>query len=335
MAGAMTQERVRAGDPQGRSGIGLLRRASPFPYPATRVVQIGEGARLPSGRPLDLLAIDPTTFASAVYWNPGFSDVSLQELTERLTSTEGDLPVVLAAGGDLAVREIAVGSASIPVRVVGRPRAFPGLYSMNPLLVVDEQLLLDRLDLPYNPLSGLGAELWARGDVEGLQAAFAAMDSPPFVIITARQVEDIPHVAAAIDTFVVVNALGVIAALLAFVGMVMYLQARQRSQVVSYALSTRMGMNHRQQRRSLVLELGAMLGVAFSVGLVLAFVAARFTVPRLDPITAIPPAPLFVVPVSLGVASAVGTAALVWLGAALTNRRARDIDLGEVMRVAE
>ncbi len=121
-------------------------------------------------------------------------------------------------GGRLPVREIGIGTASVPVRVVGRPSAFPGLYSKNPLLVVDEQLLLDRLDLPYNPLARIGSELWARGDTAGIQAAFAAMDSPPFIVLTAEAVQDIPHVAAAIDTFVIVNALGAVAALLAFVG---------------------------------------------------------------------------------------------------------------------
>jgi hypothetical protein len=55
----------------------------------------------------------------------------------------------------------------------------------------------------------------------------------------------------------------------------------------------------------------------------------------LDPISAIPPSPFLVLPVSLMVGSAVVLAAAVWVGAAITNRRARAVDLGEVMRVAE
>ncbi len=307
-----------------------------FPYPATRVVQIGEGARLPSRRPLDLLAIDADTFAGAAYWNSGFDDASLEEITRRLGAAgDGPLPVVLAAGGDLSVHEVLVGAATVPVEVVARPSAFPGLYSRHPLLVVDEDRLLERLDLPYNPLARYGAELWARGDPEGLRRAFAAMETPSFVVRTAEEIADIPHVAAAIDTFIVVNALGAIAAALAFVGMLMYLQARQRSQVVSYALSTRMGMRHGQHRRALTIELGVMLALAFVVAAALSFAAARVTVPRLDPITAIPPPPLFVLPIALIFAAAAAIAALVWIGAAVTNRRARRVDLGEVMRVAE
>ena len=236
-----------------------------FPYPATRVLQIGDGARLPSSRPLDLLAIDADTFADAAYWNSGFDDASLEEITRRLGAAgDGPLPVVLAAAGDLPVHEVLVGAATVPVEVVARPSAFPGLYSRNPLLVVDEDRLLERLDLPYNPLARYGAEFWARGDPEGLRRAFAAMETPPFVVRTAEEIKDIPHVAAAIDMFIVVNALGAIAAALTLVGMLMYLQARQRSQVVSYALSTRMGMRHGQHRRALTIELGVMLALAFA-----------------------------------------------------------------------
>jgi hypothetical protein len=115
----------------------------------------------------------------------------------------------------------------------------------------------------------------------------------------------------------------------------MYLQARQRSQVVSYALSTRMGMKHGQHRRALVVELGAMLALAFAVGAALAIVAAGFTVPRLDPLGTIPPGPLLVLPLVLFAVSAITAAVLTWIGAGATNRAARAVDLGEVMRVAE
>jgi putative ABC transport system permease protein len=307
-----------------------------FPFPATRVLQVGQGARTASGRPLDLLAIDPETFAHAAYWNDAFADRSLEDLTAELgAGSDGDLPIVVAAGGDLTLDEILVGGASVPVDVIGRTEAFPGLYSMRPLVVADEESLVERLDLPYNPLARFGAELWVRGEPDSVSEALARMEHQPFAEINAEQVEDIPHVAAAIDTFLVVNILGTVAALLTCVGMLMYLQARQRSQVVSYALSVRMGMRDGQNRRALALELGVMLGLAFAIGVTLAIVAANLTVPRLDPITSIPPSPFLVIPMTLMVGAAVVLATAVWVGAAITNRRARTVDLGEVMRVAE
>jgi hypothetical protein len=141
-------------------------------------------------------------------------------------------------------------------------------------------------------------------------------------------------ISAAIDTFII-NALGLIAAALTFVGMLMYLQARQRSQIVSYALSTRMGMRHGEHRRAFGIELGVMIAVGFVLGGVLAILAARVTVPLLDPIATIPPKPLFLIPRAIFVWTAVLAGLLTWGGAAVANRRARSVDLGEVMRVAE
>ena len=43
----------------------------------------------------------------------------------------------------------------------------------------------------------------------------------------------------------------------------MYLEARQRSREVSYALARRMGLARRAHRRSIALELGAILLVSF------------------------------------------------------------------------
>jgi predicted lysophospholipase L1 biosynthesis ABC-type transport system permease subunit len=115
----------------------------------------------------------------------------------------------------------------------------------------------------------------------------------------------------------------------------MYLQARQRSQVLSYALSLRMGMTHAHHRRSLVVELGTMLCYAYSLGLILAIGAALIMVPRLDPLPTIPPSPLFVWPRLIFAAAFAVVMAIAWVGGWFTNRRAHVDDLGRVMRLAE
>ncbi len=60
--------------------------------------------------------------------------------------------------------------------------------------------------------------------------------SPP------SEVKDVPFIAAAIDTFAMLNVLGLAAALLVIGVLVVYLQARQRARSVSNVLSMRMGM---------------------------------------------------------------------------------------------
>jgi putative ABC transport system permease protein len=312
-----------------------------FPYPMTRAVEVDDGARIASGRAFDLLAVDSGTVARAAYWSDGFSSLSLEEIAARLADSDGDtLPIAVAAGPAVKPMEIQVGTAVFPVDIVARTSSFPGLRSKEPLIIADESVLNARLDeagVFVNPLEQTGSitELWIRGDPEEVGRALAATEIPTYLVVTAEQVKDIPQVAAVLDTFVVLNVLGVAAAALTFVGILLYLQARERSQVVSYALSTRMGMRHAQHRRALELELGAMLVLAFAVGAGLAVLAARFTVPLLDPLASIPPDPLLVVPIAIVATTGALSMLLSWLGAAATNRRARAVDLGEVMRVAE
>ncbi|HEX5949804.1 MAG TPA: hypothetical protein VFZ96_02285, partial [Actinomycetota bacterium] len=307
-----------------------------FPFPITRVVQAGQAVRTASGRALDLLAIDPTSFPSAAYWNDGFADRSLDDLMWALggPAPGGALPILIAAGDGVDVHEIALGSETVPVRIVGHVDAFPGLFSARPLVVLDEVALIERLRGP-NPLARGWAELWARGDPRRVLDALAEREMPVYLELSAAEVEDIPAFSTTIGTFVLVNALGTIAAVLVLVSMLGYVRARQRSRFVAYALSTRMGMTHPDHRRALALELASMTWVGFAVGTTLAFLAAAVTVPMLDPLASIPPGPLFVVPLRTIVAAASVVAVVVWGGAEAINRRARAANLDEVMRVAE
>src|SRR4029453_10090345 len=76
-----------------------------------------------------------------------------------------------------------------------------------------------------------------------------------------------------------------------------------------------------------------MLVIAYIAGTVLAIVAARLTVPLLDPIEAIPPDPITVVPVVLVALAAPALLLVALAGGWLTERRARSADLGQVMRL--
>ena len=309
-----------------------------FGVPTTRVVRYPSGVRLVTGRSFDLLAVDAGTFAEAAFWDDAFAEAPLPTLLRALTSPSDDrLPIVLAGAGELPVDRLEIATTELPVDVVARTIAFPGMSSLNPLVVVDSRTLLRLADLPFDPLHNATAstELWVRGPTDAALASLTELEFPPSTTLTAEEVKDLSYIAAAIETFVVVNVLGLVAAALVFVGMLMYLQARQRSQIVSFALSTRMGMSHRQHRRALMLELAVMLLWGLVVGSVLALIAAGLTVPILDPIPTVPPDPIFVVPVVVFGATTAITGALAWIGAAATDRRARGIDLGEVMRVAE
>jgi putative ABC transport system permease protein len=311
-----------------------------FPLPITRVTRLQQpGTLAPGGEDFDLLAVDTATLASSAYWNSSLSDVSIQEMAQRLAGPAGDrIPIVVAGAGTATPGAMDFDGRYVPVEIVARARAFPGMTSLRPLVVVDADRLLEAFAGDLNPLRyspGASTEFWVKGDPSRASAALRSLTYQPYLILTADQVRDIPEIAAVIDSFLVLNGLGLIAALLVVLGMLMYLQARQRSQVVSYGLSLRMGMTHSAHRRSLTAELGAMLCCSYAIGLVLALGAALLILPLLDPLATIPPGPLFVLPLGVMGSAFVAVLAAAWMGGWLTNRRAGAVRLGEVMRVAD
>jgi putative ABC transport system permease protein len=309
-----------------------------FPFPMTRVIRVSAAGTLSTGGAFDLLAVDPDTVGKAAYWNDGLADVSIDELSRRLaTPSRGALPVIIAGRAPERITSIEVDQKAMPVRVVEAVSAFPGMLSLRPLVVVAERSFLGAFDGYSNPLDTPHAstQLWIRGDEAAIRRALPQLGFTPDLVFTASEVKDIPYITAVIDTFVVLNVLGLVAALLLIGGMLMYLQARERSNAVSYGLSLRMGMTHSSHRRAIVSELGSMLGSSFLMALVLAGTAALVVVPKLDPLPVIPPAPFFVSPWNVMGWAMVAIAFATSVGGWLTNRQARRIDLGEVMRLAE
>jgi hypothetical protein len=311
-----------------------------FTLPITRVTRVQQpGTLAPGGETFDLLAVDTATLASAAYWNPSFSDVPIQQIAQRLAEPAGDrIPIVVAGAGTATPSAMDFDGRDIPVHIVARASAFPGMTSLRPLVVVDADTLIEAFAGLPNPLHfspDASTEFWVKGDPDRASAALRTLKYSPYLILTADQVKDIPEIAAAIGSFLVLDGLGLIAALLVVLGMLMYLQARQRSQVVSYGLSLRMGMSHAAHRRSLTAELGAMLCCSYAIGLVLALGAAFLILPLLDPLATIPPRPLYVLPLRVMGSAFVGVLAASWIGGWLTNRRAGAVHLGEVMRVAD
>ena len=310
-----------------------------FPFPITRATRLKyAGEILPGDVPFDMVGVDPKTIAGAAFWDPTFSDEPLADLVGRLRSASGPLPAVLVQGDEaLDPRAISTANTVIPVEVVGRARAFPGVSSDDPVLVVDTASLERRVGAGGNPLERPGArtEYWIAGEPEEVLPAIGELEAYALDTLTAEEVKDVPFIKAAIETFSMLNILGLAAALLVVGILVVYLQARQRARTVSNVLSLRMGMRDRQALRALVLELAAMLLAAFVLGAGLGLVAGGLIAPLLDPLQTIPPAPLFDAPVAVVAWTLVGLGLVSVVGGWLVHRRAAAVDLGEVLRIAE
>jgi putative ABC transport system permease protein len=310
----------------------------PLPVPVTRVTRLPKAGTLDTGgREFDLLAIDPATFASAAFWNDSFADEPLSSLVGRLGDVRSTGLSVVLVGDTPDPTSLTMQQQEISVTVVGRASAFPGAASLRPLVVVEAAAIEGLSSLGAEPLAQARAstELWGRGAPDDVIDAFSTLDLPPFQIVTAAQTEDIPSIAAVVNTFLALNALGLGAAILVVGALLMYLQARERSRLVAHGLSARMGMTDGIHRRSMLIETTSLLTSSYVVGLVVALVVAVATVPLLDPLTAVRPAPLVVLPARPMVLTLAGLALASWLACLVADARTRRVPMGEVMRTAE
>jgi hypothetical protein len=312
--------------------------ASPdFPYPVTKVVRGHDvGSIADSTVRFDMLAIDPATFEGAAYWNGAFSDDDLATLLDRLANTDGALPVVVSGRFDVDANALDLAGTRVPIQTVGRASSFPGTSTdRRPVLVVDvTRLEAAFVDRPFPLVAPIAStELWVDGPTDEVLGSLDQLGAPTLQTLTAREVESIPFIDAAVQTFLILNVLGVVAIVLLVIVAVMYLQARQRSRVVASALSARMGQRPDTMRRASVLELGLVLLGSLIVGAFVGAAAADVVARSLDPLPTIPPAPLVVQPIGAIVAAAIAVGLAAVVGGFLADRSARRVALGEVLRV--
>jgi putative ABC transport system permease protein len=302
-----------------------------FDFPTTAVTEIDRAAIGTGGSQVNVLAVDPGTFASAAAWDSTFGDQSLETYMSLIQrGPQGGRTPILAVGvsspADTSIRLPGGTTAELPVRVVGTPHAFPGMQAGTPLLVIPKDAL------GSNPI-GLD-EIWARGDPQAILDAVDATDLTVVRTVTADDVASTADFLPISWTFGFLQALGILAGLIALGGALLHLEARQRAREVSYALARRMGLGRGGHRASVAIELSAILLVSVAIGTVLAGVAARLVFGRLDPLPNIPPPPLFRVPLVLLAITALVALVAAWIGAWRVQRAADHARVGEVMRIA-
>ena len=303
--------------------------------PATVVRRFQEVRLTLDSRPVDMIGVDPASFASGAFWRQGFADASLGRLLGRLDQAPpGRLAAVLAGPAVADARAVDVGPVRLAVTVVDTARAFPGMTSSDRSLLVVSSAGFDAAAGRKRDQASWRTELWARGDPGAALAALRRAGQAPAAVTTAAgQMRTAAFVAQA-WTFRLLSALGVLAGIVALVGLVLYAQARQRGRVIAYALTRRMGLSRAAHRRSVLWELAGLLGFAFLLGAGLAVVAAAAVLPRLDPMPELPPSLGIELPgpVLAGTLGCVLLAALV--GAVLVQRAADRAKVAEVMRLA-
>ena len=244
---------------------------------------------------------------------------------------------MIVVGDESPARTLRTDQATIPIDVVATAGAFPGMSFQRPLVVADSKLLRHAFSTAGggDPLldPSVFAQLWVKGPDGPAARALAATSVRPDPILTAGQVLKQPDFTAFTRTFAFMKSLGFGAGFLAVVAILLYLQARQRNRVVSFALSRRMGLGAGEHRLALVLELGGMLLAAFVIAVVLALAAARLLFARIEPLASLSPVLLFDVPFALILGALLALVAVSLAGGLLANRTAEHANLAEVMRL--
>ncbi len=279
----------------------------------------------------EVLAVDPATFARYAFWDDRFADRPLPTLMRdlRRPAVDGRLPAIVVPYRPNRSTGLQMGNTSRRLDVIARPIAFPGQQNAFADLVIVDAARLGRVD----PFVVNFDELWSTRSAAATQSAMTAQHARPFVTFTPHGVVDATNYLAVTWTFGYLQALAALVGLIAVGGLLLYLATRQRSRTASYAMGRRMGLTRRAHLRSLVVELGALLGVAWLLGAGLAVAVVLLVYGRLDVDPSRRPPPLLTVPVVVFVASAAAVVVVALLAAISAQRSADRADIAEVMRL--
>ena len=287
-----------------------------------------------AGQPDDVvvLAVDPDTFGGPAFWDRRFADRSLADLMAELRrpAEGGAVPaIVVRAGPPIPERfTVGLGRTQVEAVTVDTARYFPGRRVPASMVIVDRSRLGD-----VDPYAGTLNELWSRGDPAAAQEAVRAQGARVYTASSQDRVFEVANFLGVSWTFGYLSALAALVGLVAIGGLLLYLETRQRSRSASYALGRRMGLTRATHLRSLVAELGVLLGLAWVVGAGLAWAAVLMVYGRLDIDPSRVPPPLLTVPVTAFVGSAVAVAVVVVLAALYAQRSADRADVSEVLRL--
>ncbi|HSK22626.1 MAG TPA: hypothetical protein VK906_05605 [Egicoccus sp.] len=309
-----------------------------LPVPSTLVRRIGDGL-LDDRREVEVLAVDPREFPTVAH-RPRSLERSLDDLLDDLAPpVAGGTAEVIAVGDTIRDGMVLhLPGLELPVRVVHRVPAFPGVPGERPAVVLANGGVLDPEDVVMRArlLPVTRTELWIGrgdgtvGDLRERMADFGLLEHLEW----ADDLHDSPAVAPVRATFAFVRGQAAVIAALGLAALLAHHLGLARERALSAALAGRMGMARRSLAAADAVELGAMVAGAIVLGLGSGLLAARTVVADYDPLPAVPLPMVFEVPLAeLAPVVSIGALALtatVWLA----RRSARRADIAAMLREA-
>ncbi len=305
-------------------------RSLPFPVALAQVDQAN--VSFDSGAPVDLVSADPAALVRTLRWGKGWAD-DPRTLLSRLAKRPDRLLAIAsrdAPAGDAIVDQ----GVRIPLTIVGRA-AIPAARAGRPALLVSSEALRDlavRNHILY-PAPGVSGLVWAKGPPVAVERALAASNLHPFYMTTPEAITKNPAVSAAKRSYRYVRVVGVALSFLALVALVLYLHARQRSQLISSAFARRMGLRSSADTWAVAFEAAIVMLFAALLGGGVAALVARAIVRHVDSLPQYAPGPVSVVPwtvLVVGLVIAVLAGSFVGAAAAVVARRS---DVAEALRL--
>lgn len=319
---------------------GALSEGGDAPFPVTPVARIGRVSfAAGSSAELDLLLVDPDTFSEAAFWRGEFADRLLNEMVDAIARPSSPRVPAIAAGAVRVPEDpiLSLPGFDVPIEIVGRARTFPGIVGARPMIVVDGDVMQTATEEAALPLDRFidRTELWARADEDRARAYVASRGGTVFTSTGVVRLRDTPRYLAVTAMLRFLLALGVLAAAVVGIVVVLYLQSRQRRSETSYALARRMGLSPGAHLGSVAIEVVALLIVALALGAGLAVFASSLVNADVQARALDVDLALFRMPLDL---VALLSAALIVFGlaaAGFAQWRADRADVAKVMRVVE
>lgn len=243
---------------------------------ATAATPVNRSTANLDGAEVTLLAADTARLDEIMLLRPDLSDVPLAVLADRLRRTGAEVPVVLTAGLP-SPRRLAIGTAVVPVRVVGRVEALPGTSAAAPAVLADLSALRAA------GVRQKATEWWLSVAGHDTSAAAAALARDPVVTVTdlgtlTRRLGDDPLA----DGLRGALTLGFVAALVfAGLGFLISAVASARARATEFALFKALGVTFGQTLGLLMAEQSFVIASSLTGGVLLAIVVAAAVVPAI------------------------------------------------------
>ncbi|HEY6747653.1 MAG TPA: hypothetical protein VI357_18275 [Mycobacteriales bacterium] len=295
--------------------------------------------KLDANTPVAVLAVDPDTLLRTAYWREEFAGRSFAALLATLTgpAPDGRVPaIVVDPRGELGPTAdiqlstgLGVSEAQVArVAEVATATLFPGRRLPYPMVIVARSELG-----AVDPHAGSTDEIWTNGPAGVAQTEVAAQDKLIFTTVDQALIFSKADYLGITWTFGYLTALAGLVGLVSVGALLLYVETRQRSRTASYALGRRMGLSRATHLRSLLAELGLLLGVAYAVGVGLGRVGLGLVHGLLDVDPARPPTPLLILPTRVLLGALVATVVVAVLTALYAQRVADRAHPSDVLRL--